>query len=63
MLSAALMLRWLGERHADDALLSDAKRIESAVEDVLAQGHVVPADQGGKARCSEFTEAVLRQLR
>ncbi len=63
MLSAALMLRWLGERHADAALVGDAQRIETAVEEVLAQGRVVPADQGGQARCSEFTQAVLRQLR
>ena len=62
MLSAALMLRWLGERHGDTTLLTDATRIESAVEEVLAQGVVVPADQGGSARCSEFTQAVLRQL-
>ena len=63
MLSAALMLRWLGERHADTALQADAVRIETAVEEVLAQGLAVPADQGGTARCSEFTQAVLRQLR
>ena len=63
MLSAALMLRWLGERHADAALVQDALRIETAVEAVLAQGIAVPADQGGNARCSEFTQAVLRQLR
>ncbi len=62
MLSAALMLRWLGSRHEDASLVADAKRIESAVEEVLAKGDTVPADQGGKARCSEFTQAVLRQL-
>jgi len=63
MLSAALMLRWLAERHTDAALTQDALRIETAVEAVLAQGLVVPADQGGMARCREFTQAVLRQLR
>ncbi len=62
MLSAALMLRWLGSRHEDASLVADAKRIESAVEEVLAKGDTVPADQGGTARCSEFTQAVLRQL-
>ena len=62
MLSAALMLRWLGSRHEDASLVADAKRIESAVEEVLAKGDAVPADQGGTARCSEFTHAVLRQL-
>ena len=44
-------------------LLQDAQRVETAVEEVLAQGIAVPADQGGNARCSEFTQAVLRQLR
>ena len=63
MLSAALMLRWLGERHADPALVQDAQRIDTAVEEVLAQGIAVPADQGGNARCSAFTQAVLRQMR
>lgn len=62
ILSAAMMLRWLGDRHADEALVQDAARIETAVETVLAQGMVVPADQGGSARCSEVTEAVCRLL-
>ncbi|MEK9720584.1 MAG: isocitrate/isopropylmalate family dehydrogenase [Quisquiliibacterium sp.] len=63
MLSGALMLRWLGDRHRDQQLLTDAKRIETAVEAVLAKGDAVPSDQGGNAKCTEFTEAVLRQLR
>ncbi|MFZ9677461.1 MAG: isocitrate/isopropylmalate dehydrogenase family protein [Quisquiliibacterium sp.] len=63
MLSGALMLRWLAERHQDKRLLADATRVETAVETVLAQGQLVPADQGGSARCSEFTEAVLRAMR
>jgi 3-isopropylmalate dehydrogenase len=63
ILSGALMLRWLGERNQDSQLLADATRVETAVETVLAKGQTVPADQGGGARCSEFTEAVLRALR
>jgi 3-isopropylmalate dehydrogenase len=63
ILSAALMLRWLGDRHADDRLRSAADRIEKAVEEVLAAGQTVPHDQGGTARCSEVTQAVCRHLR
>jgi 3-isopropylmalate dehydrogenase len=62
ILSAALMLRWLGERHADAALVADAERVEKAVEDVLAYADAVPFDQGGHARCSEVTQAVCRRL-
>ncbi len=38
ILSGALMLRWLGERHGDDALVQGAARVERAVEEVLAAG-------------------------
>ncbi|MBU6189213.1 MAG: isocitrate/isopropylmalate dehydrogenase family protein [Betaproteobacteria bacterium] len=62
ILSGAMMLRWLGEQQADAALSDAASRIERAVESVLAAGEVVPADQGGRARCSEVTDAVCRQL-
>ncbi len=62
ILSAALMLRWLGDRHADERLQTAADRIEKAVEEVLAAGLTVPHDQGGTARCSEVTQAVCRHL-
>ncbi len=63
MLSGALMLRWLGDEHQDPSLLASAERIEQAVEAVLANGDAVPHDQGGTARCSEFTQAVCRRLK
>ncbi len=62
ILSGALMLRWLGERHADAALQEAATRVERAVEAVLARGEQVPRDLGGSARCSEMTSAVCRAL-
>jgi 3-isopropylmalate dehydrogenase len=63
ILSGALMLRWLGERHGDAALLECAVRVERAVEAVLEEGQAVPRDLGGDARCSEITQAVCGQLR
>ncbi|MDP4026892.1 isocitrate/isopropylmalate dehydrogenase family protein [Methylobacterium sp. NEAU 140] len=63
ILSGALMLRWLGERHADPALGEAAARVEAAVDAVLAGGAAVPYDQGGSAGCETVTEAVCRALR
>lgn len=63
ILSGALMLRWLGERHADAALTQAAARVERAVESVLAAAQHVPRDLGGHARCSEITRAVCQELR
>ncbi|MFY9514600.1 MAG: isocitrate/isopropylmalate dehydrogenase family protein [Rubrivivax sp.] len=62
ILSGAMMLRWLAERHGDATLRAGAERVEQAVEAVLARGDHVPRDLGGQARCSEMTSAVCRQL-
>lgn len=62
ILSGALMLRWLGERHADSALLAAADRVENAVEAVLAAGQHVPRDLGGTATCTDMTAAICRAL-
>lgn len=62
VLSAAMMLRWLGDRHADADMTQAAGRIERAVDHVLEVGHAVPRDQGGTARCSEVTAAIVRAV-
>ncbi|WP_225784140.1 isocitrate/isopropylmalate dehydrogenase family protein [Xenophilus sp. Marseille-Q4582] len=62
ILSGTLMLQWLAERHGDDRLAVAARRIETAVGEVLAHGDAVPRDLGGTATCTEVTEAVLRRL-
>jgi 3-isopropylmalate dehydrogenase len=62
ILSGALMLRWLGDKHADAALSDSAQRIERAVEQVLAKGDHVPRDLGGTASCTDMTQAVCRAL-
>ena len=62
ILSAALMLRWLGERHDDSDIGGAATRIETAVETVLAERRALPTDLGGTASCGEVTEAVCRAL-
>jgi 3-isopropylmalate dehydrogenase len=62
ILSGALMLRWLGERHTDTHMTQAAKRIETAIEQVLARGETIPHDQGGRATCTQVTQAVCRAL-
>jgi 3-isopropylmalate dehydrogenase len=55
LLSAKLMLDWLGEAQL-------ARRLESAIAAVIADGKVRTYDMGGSARCSEMGDAVLAAL-
>jgi 3-isopropylmalate dehydrogenase len=62
LLSAALMLDWLAERH-DLAALSDAARaLEAAIETGYRSGAVRPLEQGGDQGTSEVAKAVIDQL-
>ena len=62
ILSGAMMLRWLADKHGDAALDEAAGRVERAVDAVLAAGETVPTDLGGTARCSAVTDAVRRAV-
>jgi isocitrate dehydrogenase (NAD+) len=55
ILSAALMLRHLGEMAAADA-------VESAVRGVIAEGQTVTHDLGGTAGTREFADAVAERV-
>ena len=54
-LSAALMLRHLGEP-------TPAARIEQAVRDVIEARQMVTGDLGGSATTAQFTQAIIAQL-
>lgn len=56
VLSGVLMLRFLGEKSAADA-------VESAVRSVLAEGKTLTGDLGGNASTDEYTAAVIARLR
>ena len=62
ILSAAMMLEWLGHRHGISQMNADATRIQKAVEAVLAEGIAVTGDIGGKASTQEAANAVLKHL-
>lgn len=55
MQSAALMLSHLGETEA-------ARRLQSALEWVYAEGKYLTPDVGGAAGTAEFTDAVIRRI-
>ncbi len=58
ILSAAMMLEWLGERHDRPALTEAAQCLEGAVDQVFAQARVRPADIGGRDGTAAITRAV-----
>ena len=60
--SVALLLRWLGQRHADAALPALADRIERAVADALAQPAARTPDLGGTATTHDLTAAIVATL-
>jgi 3-isopropylmalate dehydrogenase len=61
ILSAALMLDWLGETRNDVA--ADAgKRVEAAVARVLAEGKTLTPDLGGTSGTRAVGEAVVRAM-
>ncbi len=60
ILSAGMMLEWLGDRHQDQGLTQAGIRIESAVEAVMSEGKCLPVDQGGSASTTEVGDAVAR---
>ncbi|MCI0640520.1 MAG: isocitrate/isopropylmalate dehydrogenase family protein [Gemmataceae bacterium] len=62
ILSAGMMLDWLGRRHEHEGLRAAAKRIDDAVTHVLADGKILPVDQGGSATTHEFGDAVAHAV-
>ncbi|MFJ2618040.1 isocitrate/isopropylmalate dehydrogenase family protein [Glutamicibacter sp. NPDC087344] len=61
ILSASMMLAWLGDKRGDQTLNDAAQSINDAVQQVLATGPR-PKDLGGEATTAEMTNAVLEAL-
>ena len=62
ILSAAMMLDWLGERHGVPAMQADGARLRDAVDQVVARGAVLTRDLGGEAGTAEVARAVKEAL-
>ncbi|MFJ4029057.1 isocitrate/isopropylmalate dehydrogenase family protein [Paenarthrobacter sp. NPDC089989] len=61
ILSAAMMLEWLGERHGDDVCSQTAQNIQNAVEAALEAGPLA-RDLGGTAGTQEVLESIIKAL-
>lgn len=62
ILSAAMMLDWLGLRHDVPALVRDGAKLRAAVESVIAEGKTLTGDIGGTATTAEAAQAVKAAL-
>jgi 3-isopropylmalate dehydrogenase len=62
MLSAAMMLDWLGERHDVAAARIAATSLENAVFAAFAEGAVRPIEFGGADGTRVITEAVIERI-
>jgi 3-isopropylmalate dehydrogenase len=62
ILSAAMMLDWLGERHDDPRLGEAARRIETAVDAAFASGRLLPIELGGRDGTAAIASAVAGNL-
>ncbi|MEO0943374.1 MAG: isocitrate/isopropylmalate family dehydrogenase [Pseudomonadota bacterium] len=62
ILSAAMMLDWLGIKHENKAMIKDGARLREAVEAVVARGKDLTRDIGGTAGTKAAAAAVLDAL-
>lgn len=62
ILSASMMLTWLGAQHGDDDAKAAAVAIDEAVGRVLQSASSHTGDLGGKARTSDVGDAVASEL-
>jgi 3-isopropylmalate dehydrogenase len=62
LLSAALMLDWLSERHGVIACSTAAEALQQAVERGFDSGAIRPIEQGGTQTTSEVAQAVIGML-
>ena len=62
ILSAAMMLDWLSDRHGDPRLAQAARRIETAVDAVFASGRMLPIELGGRDGTAAIAAAVKGNL-
>jgi len=55
LLSSVMMLRYMN-------LYQHAAKIETACFQVIKEGNFITGDLGGKAKCSEFTDEIIRKI-
>lgn len=62
ILSVAMLVNWLGERHNSEALRKASEVIHAAVDETLKNPETRTADLGGVLGCKAFGEYVARAI-
>ncbi|MGP1395210.1 MAG: isocitrate/isopropylmalate dehydrogenase family protein [Inquilinaceae bacterium] len=62
ILSAAMMLLWLGDRHDTGAMIRDGRALRAAVDKVIADGVSTTPDLGGRSGTNDAANAVRAAL-
>lgn len=62
LLSAAMMLDWLAERHDDATLRDGARAIERGLQDAFLTGGIRPYDFRGTSNTADIARAVIARL-
>jgi 3-isopropylmalate dehydrogenase len=62
VLSAAMMLDWLGRRRGDPAAVAAGEEIDEAVRGVLADGEALTPDLGGSGSTGALADALVQRL-
>lgn len=62
IVSASMLLGWLGNKHGRSAFLAAQEAIDAAIETSLSDAATRTVDVGGTATCSAATAAVVREV-
>ncbi|WP_223420829.1 isocitrate/isopropylmalate dehydrogenase family protein [Tateyamaria pelophila] len=62
ILSAAMMLDWLGDKHDVAQMKADGNRLRAAVDAVVAKGQTLTRDLGGTASTAEVAASIRAAL-
>jgi 3-isopropylmalate dehydrogenase len=62
ILSAAMMLDWLGTKHDNAQMTEDGARLQAAVEAVIAEGKTLTPDLGGTGSTDSIGAAIQAKL-
>jgi 3-isopropylmalate dehydrogenase len=62
ILSAGMLLDWLGEKNKDSSAKNAAKKIEKAVDSNLKEGKVVTYDLGGSSKTYEVGDDIAKKI-